>query len=257
MDGLQKAIKLTKKYAGKYGQILNNDQLFLRLISPKKYRYSDFLGQKKIGVSNKVWQQKVLLATDLVVKHLSKMKGIKMVGITGTVAAEAAKKNEDIDLLIITDEAELWWWRLYLRFYVWCHGIPHRKFGEKEKSDEYCFNLWLDTANLEIPRSKQNLKNATDLIMMKVIWDKDGSYVKFLGKNQWVKKFLATGYKERIKISREVDKEVNRRKNKKNNFVKKIVNNILFWGQYAYMWSKTGNDLKNIRSGQAFFHKNN
>lgn len=253
MDELLKSVKKTKDYAKIYGQNLNDDQLFLRLISPKVYGFKMMKGLGIPGTENAEWHNKICLTKKFVKTHLCKMKGIKMVGITGTVAAESAKEGEDIDLLIVTKEDELWWWRLYLRFYIWWNKIPHRKFGEKEKENEFCFNLWLDTANLEMPANKRNLKNATDLVMMKIILDRDNTYQKFLKKNKWVKKYLATGYQERnerldFKIKKTIKKE-------KNNFGKKIISQILFWGQYLYMWSKTKKRLKNVSCGQAFFHE--
>jgi hypothetical protein len=252
MDGLKAAIKKTRDYANKYGQKLNDDQLYLRLISPKVYKPIKRKNQKKSKGKNKEWQKKLYLAERLIRENFYKMEGIKMVGITGTVAAEAAKKNEDIDLLIITKKEELWWWRLYLRLYVWWKNIPHREFGKKERQNDFCFNLWLDTANLEIPKKKRNLKNATDLIMMKVILDRDSTYQKFLRKNDWVKKYLATGYEERTKNNREVGKKF--KSENRSNFFKYFINRILFWGQYLYMWIKVQKKLKYIKRGQAFFH---
>jgi hypothetical protein len=254
MRELLKAIKETKEYAGKYHQKLNDRQLFLRLISKNIY---DFKKVATKGVKireDEEWKNKVSLANNLVEKHLFKMKGIKMVGISGTVAAEAAKKNEDIDLLMVTKKDEMWWWRLYLRLYIWWYKIPHRKFGEKEKSNEFCFNLWLDTDNLGIPLNKRNLKNASDLVMMKIILDKDNTYQKFLRKNSWVKNYLATGYRERRKTPL-IPLEEGGHKMFLLIFIKKIINRLLFWGQYVYMWSKVRRKLKNIEKGQAFFHE--
>jgi len=265
MDELQDAIKKTKEYAHRYGQILSEDQLFLRLISPNIYHFSKLKKQKVNDRLNSEWKNKVVLVKKLVTQHLSKFKGIEMVGITGSVAAELVDTNEDIDLIIITKKDELWWWRLYLRFYVWWHKIPHRRFGEKEKKDEFCFNLWLDEANLTIPKQKRNLKNAMDLVMMKVIFDKNKSYRQFLRENKWVSMYLATGYNERIKNENPLNHLVPSRgsatadkegqKNLLINFIKKIINRVLFWWQYLYMWSKQRKKLKNINFGQAFFHK--
>ena len=256
MDELQSAINKTKEYAHRYGQRLNDNQLFLRLISPDIYPFSIF---KNKGINNFVdseWQKKYILAKRLITQHLSKMRGIEMVGITGSVAAEAVDKNEDIDLLIITKENELWWWRLYLRFYIWWHDIPHRRFGEKERKDEFCFNLWLDRANLKIPKQKRSLKNATDLVIMKVIFDKNGCYQNFLRENGWVKKYLASGYGERIKNKTPlIPLDKGGQKKILVNFIKKDINRILFWGQYWYMQMKSKSKLKYIEIGQAFFHK--
>jgi predicted nucleotidyltransferase len=249
MEGLENAVAISKKYALKYGQKLNSTQLFLRLISPKIYpkiKVEKYGQEAKINLIN---EKKIELAKELVEKHLVKMKGIKMIGITGSVAAESAQKNEDIDLLIITKADELWWNRLYLRIYILMYKIPHRVFGIKEKENEFCFNLWLDENALEIPEKKRNLKNAMDLVMMKVILDKDDSYQKFLAANKWVNKYLATGYKYR----KNGKKSKFQKQNKSG--IKKIINIILFSGQYLYMRLKSKKIL--VNSKQAFFHEDN
>ena len=159
MNELKTAINKTRNYAKKYGQSLNDQQLFLRLISQKSYRLTEIMGKGNKKITQNDWQNKLKKAELFTQKYLGKMEGILMVGVTGSVAAEFAFKNEDIDLLIVTKNNELWWWRLYLRFFIWWHKIPHRKFGEKENADEFCFNLWLDENNLSIPKNKRNLKN--------------------------------------------------------------------------------------------------
>ncbi|HWS49170.1 MAG TPA: nucleotidyltransferase domain-containing protein [Candidatus Methanoperedens sp.] len=256
MDELSRAVARTKKYADKYGQKLDDKQLFLRLISKKVFHFFEIKNKGETSNKKNYWKYKVKLAESLVKTHLSKMKGIKLVGITGSAASEAAKQNEDIDILIVTRGNELWWWRFYLRFYVWWQKIPHRRFNKTQKKDEFCFNLWLDDLNLTIPLEKRNLKNASDMIMMKVIFDKESCYQEMLYKNRWVEKYLATGYRERMKIDRIVDKKINSKVNNENYFIKKAINRILFWGQYLYMWSKVRKKIRHINEGQAFFHKN-
>lgn len=252
---LKQAIKETEKYALKYGQKLNDQQIFERLISPKIFSKKEVINQlknssRKIKEDVYCWQEKMKKAEELTFSHLSKMKGILMVGVTGNVAAEWAIKKSDIDLLIVTRADELWWQRLYLRFYIWWHKIPHRKFRQREKKDEFCFNLWLDEKQLRIPKHKQNLKNATDLIMMKVILNKEKTYEKFLRGNDWVKKFLATGYDYKKRKNKQ---EVFMR-NKKSSLRVRISNWCLFVCQYTYMCLKSQRIIKEVGLKQAFFH---
>ncbi len=253
MDELKTAINNTKSYAKKYGQNLDDKQLFIRLISKKRHRFTEIKGKGNKKISHNDWQNKFNKAKLFTEKYLKKMGGILMVGVTGSVAAEFAFDNEDIDLLIVTRKNELWWWRLYLRFFICWHRIPHRKFGKKEVANEFCFNLWLDENNLKMPASKRSFKNASDLILMKVIIEKNGTYNKFLKKNLWVKKYLATGYEYRKKIKKSKFKKQNN-----NSRIKIIINKILFEGQCLYMKiiNKQKPEKSDINLGQAFFHKN-
>lgn len=250
MREFDKAVNTTQEYAAKYGQILDDDQLFLRLIASRKYQRRKFIGKGRIKMNkNEEYSKKITKAQELVKKYLSKIPGILMVGITGSVAAETVQKNEDIDLLIVSKAGEMWWWRLYLRWFFWKKRIPHRRFRKKEKGDEFCVNLWLDDDNLLIPRNRRNLKNACDLIMMKIIYDKNCTYQKFLRKNGWVEKYLATGYNSRLgKCTPETTID----KTKK---VVKLINKILYIGQYVYMVVHSGKWPRDIKIGQAFFHE--
>ena len=188
------------------------------------------------------------MAKDLVKNHLSKFGDILMVGITGSVAAENARKNEDIDILIICKRDTLWWTRLKLRLYIKLKNIPHRKYGQKENANDFCFNLWIDESNLIVPKLKQNQKNAMDLILMKKIWSKNNIYEKFIKENKWAEKYVANGYNQlRIK---NYELRINR---DKNSIISKGLNYLAFMGQIAYIRLKGPVKFINLR--QAFFHK--
>lgn len=252
MEQLKKAVEKTLNYAEKFGQRLNSDQMVQRLLTSKIYTEKEIKKIYKAEVKSKhdFWQEKVNLATKLVKKHLTKIDGILMVGITGSVAAEAAGEADDIDLMIVTRKDELWWWRLYLRIYIRLKNIPHRIYNLPERKDEFCFNLWLDEEHLEIPYQKKNLKNALDLVMMKPIYEKEDIYQKFIEKNGWVKKYVATGYERLIRKADKKEKEDNRSK-----WWKRWLNLICFLGQYWYMSGKR--KMGYVKIGQAFFHEDN
>lgn len=252
MNKLETAIKKTQAYAAKYGQKLDINQLFLRLLGQDKFSKKEvetqFKKERRWGQKNEEWRKKLKKAKDLTEKHLSKIRGIMMVAVTGSVATETAKREEDIDLLIVTKAEELWWWRLYLRIYIWWHGVPHRRRWRAEKADEFCFNLWLDENHLRIPKEKQNLKNAVDLVMMKPIYEKGEIYNQFLHQNSWAKKYVATGY-DYLSQKRKIKKV--KYKSKK---IWKIINGSLWLLQYLYIMRRP--DKKGlIERGRAFFHE--
>lgn len=247
-------IHKTINYANHFGGKLTLKQLHWRLLTDKKHSITEI---KKIVLKNKIKlnntnnlenNKKVKLAKELVDKHLIKFANILMVGITGSVVAENAKKDDDIDLFVICKSDTLWLTRLLLRIYVKINKIPHRKWGQKEKANEFCFNLWLDENNLVISKPKQNQKNAVDLIMMKVMLDKDNIYKKFVGQNDWAAKFVANGYNQ---IS---DNRYSITDNKKeNSIIIKYLNYLAFVGQIIYIRLKGPVKFINLR--QAFFHK--
>jgi len=184
----------------------------------------------------------------LVKKHLFKFKDILMVGVTGSVAAENAKASEDIDIFVICKKDTLWLTRLKLRLYIKLNNIPHRRYGKKEKANDFCFNLWMDEDNLLVPKLKQNQKNAVDLIMVKVLLNKNNIHKKFVLENNWVKKYVANGYNQLRITNYEL-----RIKKTKTSIIKIAINYLAFVGQIIYIRLK--GPIKFINLRQAFFHK--
>jgi hypothetical protein len=248
--GILNSINRTVKYGQKYGCKLTEKQLFERLIGNKVY-LREKISNFKFLISNEknlYLKEKNKKAKDLARLIENKFKDILFLGITGSVAAEYPKKNDDIDLIIITKINNLWINRLKLRFFIMVNKIPHRKFGKKEKKDDFCFNLWLDESSLKLSRKKQNLRNAIDLILMKPLINRNKTYEKFLMANSWAKKWVATGYKSKISnfqflISKNDITE---------KIFDKIVNRLVFWPQYWYMEKRIKNEKIGLH--EAFFH---
>jgi len=244
------SVKRTIKYSRKYGGQLTERQLYERLIGDKVYLREE-ISNFKFPISNKKnshLKEKEKKAEELADKISKKFKDILFLGITGSVAAEYPKKNDDIDIIIITKADKLWLTRLKLRLFIITNKIPHRKFGKKEKKDDFCFNLWLDEKSLKIKSEKQKLKNAVDLILVKPLINRNKTYEKFILANIWAKKYVATGYGEKISnfqflISKNKPKE---------NKLDKIVNGVAFWPQFWYMKRRIKNEKVGLH--EAFFH---
>ena len=239
MNELQKALMITKKYGEKFGG-WTEEQIRNRLISNKNFQFSN----SNFQIEDRNYKKKIAIAKEFVEKYLSKIGDILMVGVTGSVAAENPKKEDDIDLMIITKKNFLWKTRLKIFLIFWQNKIPHRT-----EKDNICINLWLDETALTMPRSKQSLKNAMDLILMKPIFNKNETYEKFILANAWAKRYVATGYGKIISNDQCLMSNENK---ENNNWIKKVINKICFWGQYWYMKRKITTELVDLH--RAFFH---
>ena len=127
-------------------------------------------------------------------------------------------------------------------------NIPHRKFGQKEKPNDFCFNLWMDESNLVVPKLKQNQKNAVDLILIKVLLNRNNIFEKLILENNWAEKYVANGY-SLLAIS---NFQLTISKGEAG-IIKRGLNYIAFVGQYLYIRLKGPVKFINLR--QAFFHK--
>lgn len=239
---LESAVKRTILYANKFGCDLTREECEERLIGSEVYQMSDFRYQFKRKNENKYYISKLELAKDLVKNHLSKFEDILMVGVTGSVASKYPKKNDDIDLMIVTKQNRLWLTRLLLKIYMVNNKIDHRKYDERHENNKFCLNMWLDEQALRLPKNKQNLRNAVDAILIIPVMNKCNVYEDFLWKNRWIKKYAATPYKKRsMKYeARSMNKTFS------------LVNWILFWGQYIYMKNKINKEI--VGYHHAYFH---
>ncbi|HRT40032.1 MAG TPA: hypothetical protein P5299_01555 [Candidatus Woesebacteria bacterium] len=226
--GLKDDIKKTIAYAKTYGCVLNKKQLYERLIGKNNY---------ELKITSYEFKHLKLRKAQQLAERVGKMfPNVLFIGVTGSVAAEFPKRNDDIDLFIIVKNNTLWLTRFWLRIFIWQQKIPHRRYGRKEKADEFCFNIWLDESALLLPPQKQNLNNAVDLILMKKIYDKNNTYIKFIQANSWAKKYVATPYchlirNSKFKIQNDLPKILN--------FKLKILNLLYFLPQYLYSRLKT------------------
>lgn len=258
MDVLE-SIKKTIEYSQKFDGALTEEQLWERLITEQIYSKDEIekivektpkiKKQLRTQKESKLLEEKIKKAKELTEKISKKFKNILLLGISGSVAADYPKKNDDIDLIIITKINKLWITRLRLRWFILINKIPHRKFGKKEKRDDFCFNLWLDEKTLELDPKKQNLKNAMDLILMKPLINRKKTYEKFILANNWAKKYVATGYNEKIK-------SIKMTKNddliKRNDWLNKGLNYLVFWPQFWYMKKRIQKEKVGLH--EAFFH---
>jgi predicted nucleotidyltransferase len=247
-------IEKTINYGRQFGVSYSESEIERRLICKQTYSESELV--KRIRVLNKnnppsepsSFQSGKIDKAKKFVKVIEKLfPGILLITITGSVAAGYCAKDDDIDLMIVTKNHQLWINRLLLRILVQAGKIPHRRYGQKEKSDEFCFNLWLEEGRMQLPKGKQTLRNAMDSILMIPILDKDRTYSRFLGDNTWIGEHMAQTYNKILKEKTTATVHV-------RELINPIswLNWIVFWPQYWYMKGRIKQEIVDLRS--AFFH---
>ncbi len=142
-----------------------------------------------IRKERKKYSEEKLNKTCKIINRIKLIPSVKLIGITGALAMDNGKKEDDIDLFIITSSGLLWTTRLLVTLLVEMTGM-RRHPQEKNVNNKICLNMFMDENNLEIPKKEQDLFSAHEVMQMKPLWDKDKTYQKFLYANKWVKKFL-------------------------------------------------------------------
>lgn len=178
---------------------------------------------------------------------LSLLPSIKLLGVSGSVGMENARKDDDIDLFIVTAVDTLWITRLLCILLLKLAGFKIRRSGDKHVQDKLCLNLWVDEANLDFG-ARQDIYTAHEITQLKVLLDRDATYQKLLGHNPWVKEFFPNA-RRRLSL----------KKSAGWGNLKKFVIRILrflnfpsFVLQFYYMSGKK--TCEGIGRGRAFFH---
>lgn len=253
MDEIETAILRTIEYARQFGSTISRREAEERLIGGIVWNIKEVRKKIESQISsnqdfNPVWlSKKVELAREMSEKLVEQFSDILMIGITGSVATGHPKKGDDIDLMVVTKNNRLWLTRLIVWLWLKWNRYPCRKPGQVQKENEFCFNLWMEADCLEVPDSKKNLRTAVDLILMKPVINKLGTYERFLSANKWVEKYVINGYRRLIKHNRSFA-EIK----EKPNIIFYLINRILYKWQYWYMKSKITTEI--VETGRAYFH---
>jgi rfaE bifunctional protein nucleotidyltransferase chain/domain len=220
-NNFTKSLILTLAYTEQFSFPLNAGELYLRLITHglDDWWLMDRGAQRKIFVNslgdlvsydvlgyadrmfylNKVdsikirqkrqiySQDKLKEAEDLVgiIKFLPFILGVV---VTGSLAVKNAKKDDDIDFMIITKKNRLWLARIILVLFATIKG-KRRSFAKEEKNS-WCFNLWLEETDFVMPLERRSIYEAYEIVQAKWLLDRGNTKQKFFENNNWVKKYV-------------------------------------------------------------------
>ncbi len=177
---------------------------------------------------------------------LSKIPTILFVGITGSLAMKNARKNSDIDLMIITQKGTLWSTRLtiyvilYTLYFLGHKDLSLRKPKTKLEKNKLCLNIWLDESDLVI--SDQNIYTAHEIAQIVPLVNKNKTYERFIYKNKWVVSYWPSSVKI-TKVNLSVVSPIS---------LIFPIEKLSFWLQRQYMKPKRTREI--ITPTRAFFH---
>lgn len=190
------------RQVGTHQVVENALQHLLRLgLIVSNGEYWALLGhQKSFGtrVSRARQTQQKAGAIDELIAATKSISWIQGIAITGSVAVQNATTTDDIDVLLICQPKRLWLVRLWLLLRAWRAGrrvIPHH-----QKGNGWCFNLWLESDNLAVPKPKQSLYEAFEVIQARFVYARTEVMSGWLQQNSWVAQFIPTAYEKLTKV---------------------------------------------------------
>ncbi|KKT39787.1 hypothetical protein A3K29_01145 [Candidatus Collierbacteria bacterium RIFOXYB2_FULL_46_14] len=201
---LRQAISDTLKYADYFHYPLTSREIHYWLTTPCLTPFATIrpLLPPKLTKSQRSLRSLVLHSSEQKRSHARRLAatlrfvpGLRLVALTGSVAAGNSYPNDDIDLFFITSPHCLWLVRplviiLISIFFRRRHpGEDHSK-----AANAFCPNLWLDSLSLAVPENKRNLYTAHEVLQTIPLLDRGDTYLAFLHENRWAKRFLANAF---------------------------------------------------------------
>ena len=133
--------------------------------------------------------RKFLIKAKFCVWFLKIIPWIKLIGISGGLAMNNAGKTDDIDLILITSKNRLWLTRFLIIGILDFLRVRRKvKMKGNQVAGKLCINLLLEEDNLE--QKNKDIYTAHEVLQMKILWERDGIYSKYLDDNSWAFKFL-------------------------------------------------------------------
>jgi hypothetical protein len=259
-------IQKTIDYSSVFKSRLALEDLHHWFISPKKSSLkslSSFLNshpslkKQLVSLSNEDRQkktrltQKKLKSINPLVSFLKRIPTINLIALTGSLSVNNPSPRDDIDLMIVTSPNTLWLTRP-LVILATSLLSKRRKPNQQSTNNHVCINLWLDRKNLTVPKKKQNLYTAHEVLQIKPFFDRGGVYHQFIKANSWVKSHLANAYATVLEVETPHQSTGHQAIFKILTLPIKILNLLVFNLQYLYMKRKITNE--HITPHVAYFH---
>lgn len=212
-NSIEKAIIKTLCYSDVFDYPLRKSQLWQYLIE-KKICEKDFFSElklitreKKIGEKNDYYfllgrqkltklrkeRKKESLKKNSKAKKIAKILSIiptvKLIGVSGSLAMENSRKEDDIDLFIITRAKSLWITRLLVNLILILMG-EKRNRNDRIGMNRICPNMFLTEDSIRTDRSDRNLFIAHEIVQLKVLVNRSKMHERFLASNSWILQFL-------------------------------------------------------------------
>ena len=127
------------------------------------------------------------------ITFLRKLPGIAGVAVTGSAALYNAAPDDDVDIMIVTENNRLWLLRPLIVFFAFLSG--KRRTWYREEKNSWCFNLWLERGSLAQAKQSRSLYVAYEVCQAQWLLDVDNVKQSFLRQNNWVGRYLPFYYR--------------------------------------------------------------
>ncbi len=168
---------------------------------------------------------------------------ILFIGISGSVAAHNAVRDDDIDFIIICEQGTIWATR-FLVYFVLKLLNSKRKRNEDNPNNKICTNFFITNRSLSMSKNRRNIYTAHEIANILPLFDRNNTYQQFWANNAWVHEFLP--HVKNVVI------ETDRRRNATTRALLRLLNPIVKYPQIWYMHPHLTNET--ITDDMLAFH---
>ncbi|MDQ5900584.1 MAG: hypothetical protein QG600_162 [Patescibacteria group bacterium] len=180
-----------------------------------------------------------------IAENLSWIPTIYFIGLSGSLGAGAASGESDIDFFIITQKKYIYFTRFFCILFLRLTGNLRRR-NQKYAPDKICLNMFLSEEELMFSRKTRNIYTAREIAQIEPLFERGGTYKRFLRQNIWVGDFLA-----------------NSLTGKSRKFIRKNMSTMKYLQWFEYLlrivqlsFIKRHQTTENVTNNALFFHPN-
>lgn len=215
---------------------------FVSGLSDQKMRELSQLRKKRAEYSLKKWKE-----VQEFVYFARFVPFITGVAVTGSLAVNNVTKDDDVDFMLVTSNNRLWITRLLVILYATLRG-KRRSFAKEEKNS-WCFNLWVEESDLQLPVGSRSVYEANEVIQAKWVFSKNSVASRFQTLNSWTNSILYTSHVDYLNI--EYESSMLWEIPVLSQFLS-LFNLCMYYLQYIYM--KPHMTREKVSRTHAFFH---
>jgi len=146
------------------------------------------------------WQSGKWMIAQRASRWLSLVPTIQLVGVTGGLAMNNAGRDDDIDLFFIVADGTLWISRMLATILMDIIGL-RRHPKDQQVANKVCLNMFMTESAMGLAPHDRDCFTAHEVLQMVPLFVRGETYARFLGSNQWVKKFLPNAWREKYQVS--------------------------------------------------------
>ena len=140
------------------------------------------------------WQEEKRAIARRAARWLAIFPTVQLVGVTGGLSMNNAKKEDDIDFFLVVAPGTIWITRLLVTLFMDILGVRRKPLATRV-TDKICLNMFVTPRGLSVPVGERDCFSAHEVLQMKPVWERAGIYRKFLNANGWVQTYLPHAWK--------------------------------------------------------------